>query len=331
MSDLPANETIDHVAGQPDVTAWRRAARRHQSRWREDHGWPPGVQRRSPQQGGGFRPIGSRVDEDFAREFGVNFISDAARRAAQHRIGHPERHQTLDETRLFCDLLSSMPMCFNLFGAMWDDPDLAAAVAHRWFPELCPPDSRVQVGFEWSPGRGDDRWLGDRTAFDAVLHVGIGESTNVIGIETKYHEYAAAEPVVRRRRGVEQRREAKERYLDVTEAAGLFQYSDWLEGVWGHDVEQVWRDHLLALACQQSAETDEALYVLVAPRANPAWSRLGRKYDDMLADGARHSFQYRSVDELLDSAADLLPDVEDFRDRYLNFTVDEPQSAESLS
>ena len=122
------------------------------------------------------------------------------------------------------------------------------------------------------------------------------------------------------------RREA-ERYLEVTESAGLFADRDWLERIWGHDVEQVWRDHLLALACQQSAEADEVLYVLVAPRANPAWSRLGRKYDDMLAESARHTFRYRAIEDLLDEAADLLPDVDVFHDRYLAVALEDQPTA----
>jgi hypothetical protein len=32
-------ERIDHVPGDPAATSWRRAARRHQSAWREDHGY----------------------------------------------------------------------------------------------------------------------------------------------------------------------------------------------------------------------------------------------------------------------------------------------------
>ena len=323
MTDVPTSETIDRVPGQPDVTAWRRAARRHQSRWREDNGWPAGRQRRSKKQGGGFRPIGSRVDECFAREHRVNFISDAARRAVAHRLAHPQPHQTLDERRLFCDLLSSMPMCFNLFGPLWADDALAAAVAHRWFPEVCPPAAHVEVRFEWSPGRADDRWLGDRTAFDVALFVRAGGSTTLIGIETKYHEFALAEPVMIRRRGVERQRVPRLRYLEVTEAAGLFTEGDWLDEMWGTDVEQVWRDHLLAHAWARASSADaRAVYVLVAPAANPAWSRLAGKYEGMLADSVRPSFQYRSVDNLLDATADLLPDAAAFRERYLAVELD---------
>lgn len=153
MSDVPTSKPTDHVPGRPDVTAWRRAARRHQSEWRDLHGWPAGLQRRSKQQGGGFRPIGSRVEEDYARRTGVNFVSDEVRAAVAARLdpAHRERHETLDDRRLFCDLLSSMPMCFNLFGALWADPELATAVVHRWFPGLCPPSASVEVRFEWSP------------------------------------------------------------------------------------------------------------------------------------------------------------------------------------
>jgi hypothetical protein len=34
----------------------------------------------------------------------------------------------LDERRLWCDLLSSMPLCFNLMGPLWADPTLATGV-----------------------------------------------------------------------------------------------------------------------------------------------------------------------------------------------------------
>lgn len=324
MSDAPTSEPTDRVPGQPDVTAWRQAARRHQSEWRELHGWPAGLQRRSKQQGGGFRPIGSRVEEDYARRTGVNFVSDAVRAAVAARLdpANRERHETLDDLRLFCDLLSSMPMCFNLFGALWADPELARAVVHRWFPGLCPPGADVEVRFEWSPGRSDERWLGDKTAFDVALLVRNGDLTTLIGIETKYHEYPVVEPIVVRKRGVERTRVPRSRYLEVTAAGELFTGDSWLERVWGSDVEQVWRDHLLAHAWQQQrGAVDRAAYVLVAPAANPAWSPLVERYREMLTDSGRATFLYRTVDDLLSSAADLHPDAGALQRRYLDVEV----------
>ncbi|MCU1400347.1 MAG: hypothetical protein JWN62_3456 [Acidimicrobiales bacterium] len=268
--------------------------------------------------GGGTRPLGSRVDADFAIEDGVNFLNDATRRAVAHRVANPQLHQTLDATRLYSDLLSSMPMCFNLFGPLWDDPELCAAAAHRWFPVICPAEARATVTFEWSPGRRDPTWLGDRTAFDAVLHVEHEGQTTLIGIETKYHEYPITEAVTRVSRGAAVTRSPRPRYIVVTERAGLFASHNWIDEIWGTDLEQIWRDHMLALACMQaSADITAARYVLVAPAMNPPWADLADRYSTMLTPETRVTFAYRSLESLLDQVADLVPHAHDFRNRYL--------------
>jgi hypothetical protein len=323
MAEVPELEAVDVVAGRPDVTAWRRAARRHQAKWRTSHGWPAGEQRRSKKQGGGTRPSGSRVSDADGREHGVNFLTPAAWEAATFRLANPEQHQTLDETRLFCDLLSSMPMCFNLLGPLWADPALAAEIVHRWFPEHCPVGAQVTVAFEWSPGRRDPRWLGDRTAFDAKLEVRSPGRVCLIGVETKYHEHAAATPVVQVRKGVERVRRLNPRYLEVTSKAELFAEPDWLERVWGQDVEQIWRDHLLALACLQgSEELTEVCYVLVAPAGNPAWPAVAADYAALLSPVGRSSFRFVTLEDLLARSGDALPNAEEFRARYLDVSLD---------
>jgi len=229
------------------------------------------------------------------------------------RIANSQLHQTFDSTRLHGDLLSSMPMCFNLFGPLWDDPELATAVTHRWFPDLCPVDAQVGVGFEWSPGRSDPKWLGDRTAFDAVLNIELDGERRLVGIETKYHEYPITEPVGR---------SPRQRYLDVTEQAGLFEGTEWLDKVWATDLEQIWRDHLLALACQQeSADITAVRYVLVAPALNPPWALLAERYTGLLKPDARTTFEYVSLEALLAAASDLLPHSSEFRSRYLDVEV----------
>lgn len=323
MSEPPETERSDIVPGDAAVTAWRQAARRHQSLWRERHGWPAGAQAIPDKAGGGDRLIGSRVEIAFARAHATNFLSDTARDAAQYRVARREPHQTLDETRLFADLLSSMPMCFNLFGPLWADRDLAVAAAHRWFPELCPVEADVEVRFEWSPGRLDERWLGDKTAFDVALLIHTDDGTNLVGIETKYHEYPAVEPVVTRRRdGTTRTREPKRRYKDVTNEAQLFPTTSWLDRVWGTKVEQIWRDHMLALAWAHAISPPaRCLYVLAAPAENPAWRPLVAEYCSMLTSPAAATIEYRSVDGLIDSAADLLPHAEVFRQRYLAVDV----------
>jgi hypothetical protein len=109
----------DSVSRRPDVTEFKRRARWQQAWWREQHGLPIGSHR---PPGSTSRTLnGSRVDLDYARESRCNFLSPAIQRAVEDRLAHPQLHQTLNEDRLWSDLLSSMPLCFNLFGDLHGD------------------------------------------------------------------------------------------------------------------------------------------------------------------------------------------------------------------
>lgn len=307
-------EEVDHVPGDAATTAWKRAARAHQNRWRQLHGWPPGL-RPGSEADESRRLIGSRVDFDFAKRTNANFLHPGVATAVEQRVANPQKHQTIDEVRLYSDLLSSMPLCFNLFGPLATDPELAAAVVRRWFPDRCPSDARVKVQFEWSPGRADDQWLGDRTAFDAVIFVETANSCSLIGVETKYHEHPT------RATRAADASNLPVRYREVTERAELFDDENWESRVWGQPVEQLWRDHLLALACEQHSEAYAVgHYVLAAPAANPCWSELAAQYR-ALGPGAHRSFEMRTIDELVTTAADCLPHTDRFRARYLDVAM----------
>src|SRR5690349_299748 len=129
-----SQEAVDSVPHFPELTAWRRAARRHQSNWREERGYPRGNLR---PRDCSTRSLGSRLQLEFARKGGANFLTPQSCMAAVDRMAKTQRLETLDKDRLWSDLLSSMPLCFNLFGPAWADSRLAAAVGGRWFPSLC--------------------------------------------------------------------------------------------------------------------------------------------------------------------------------------------------
>lgn len=309
----PIQEAIDVIKGDAAATAWRQAARRHQAEWRLEHGLPAGTvtkPRTKEQKKAGepiiTRAIASRIAIEVATERKSNFLNDAVVAAVEARLSERQEHQTLDTRRLYCDLLSSMPMCFNVFGPLHGDPAIAASAVAAWFPDMAIPEAPVFVSFEWSPGRRDDRYLGDRTAFDAVLHIGEGRQ-HLVGIETKYHEY----PIVDRRKGG-----APPTYRRVSDKAKLFRSPASVDEVWNTDLEQVWRDHLLALACHQhDARWERTKYVLVAPEGNPAWRPLVERYRELLTDDAAKTVEYRSLESLLD--AGVLPHADLVRRRYL--------------
>lgn len=302
-------ENVDHVPGDAETTEFRRRARLRQARWREREGLPIGTHQHGEAPP---REIGSRIERKFARASGANLLTDAARSAARARVGAPERYQTLDETRLWADLLSSMPMCFNLLGDLHSDHDLATRVARQWFPDL---DGTVDdVRFEWSPGRADPEYLNNRTAFDAALIVHHDSGRHgVIGIETKYHERP-----VREKKPDE---EKLKRYVEVTERSGAFRpgWRDLLveDDPGGKKLRQIWLDHLLVLAMLQhpSGLWATGRFVLVHPAENVGFAGLAREYADLLSDPS--TFEVRTLEDLLDGGG--LPEatVTAFRDRYL--------------
>jgi PD-(D/E)XK nuclease superfamily len=301
-------ESVDRVPRDVTTTAFRRKARLRQALWRESLGLPEGTEPIKARKGVASRPLGSRLDYRFARESGVNFLTEAARDAARHRVEHPERLQTLKVDRLYADLLSSMPMCFNLFGPLWADRQLAQRAAEALWP-----DARGEVSelrFEWSPGRAiPGRYLENRSAFDTSIHLQLaGGGAGVIGVETKYHEYCQKEKLpsdIRIRR-----------YRVVAEKSGVF-VDGATDVILGTHLHQIWLDHLLALSMLQdeSARWRWAKFVLVHPAENPSFARAANAYMKLLRNPS--TFEVRTIESMLDSGILPQPDEHLFRRRYL--------------
>ena len=301
-------ENVDRVSGDPETTKFKRTARLLQALWRESKGLPIGSQPMKPTKDRPGRPLGSRIDLQAARESGANFLTDNVRYAAEHRLAHPQPHQTLDVDRLYCDLLSSMPMCFNLFGELWADLALADKAVHTWWPDT--PGTVSAVEFEWSPGRSrKGEYLENRSAFDIafILDMGNGEK-GVVGIETKYHEHAA-----RMKQSSDDR---MNRYRLVAEESGVLD-GDTVGTIVGTDLQQIWLDHLLALSMPMhpTGGWTWARFVVVYPEANPSFRRAAHEYRELLEN--TETFAVATVESLLD--ARVLPQdlTTRFRERYL--------------
>jgi hypothetical protein len=291
-----------------DGTEFRKKARLMASLWRETQGLPPGAHHARRRDGTMVcRELGSRLEFGHAKRTGANFLTPAIRRQVRDRLAHPEAHELIREERLWADLLSSQPMCFNLFGELAADLDLATSAARAWWPDRV--EQVTELRFEWSPGALDPRYLGNRTAFDAVLiHTTPDDGRGFIGIETKYHE--RAEPPKRLRP------ERLRRYDEVTERSGAFR-PGWEQALAKTDLQQIWLDHLLALS--MLPEWDRGLFVLVYPAANTSMASVASRYAAALRDPS--TFQHRTLEDLTARLHVVTSDpwVAAFEDRYLNF------------
>lgn len=250
-------------------------------------GYPIGAE---PYAGGeGSTPIGSRLALDFAKARGANFLTQASLTAARNRVATPERHQMLSEDRLWADLLSSMPLCFNLFGDLAAEPEQAARAIRAWWPSA--PSGPVTVKFEHSPGRRDVSFLGNGSAFDVAFEIEQGSGAHAfIGVETKYHEHTKPEAVPRP--------DLLARYADVAERSGAF-VDGWRAHLIGTDLQQIWQDHLLALSMLQhpSRRWSWGRFVLVYPSENPSFGRAAAAYRSVLRDAS--TFEARTIEDLL--------------------------------
>lgn len=203
-----------------------RKYRSQQSWYRETVlGVEPGLR-----HGSQDRVVGSMLrTEDVSANRRLNFISDAALAAADQRaIDVQSEGGTLEAHRLFHNLLSSMPMCFNIFGALAGVDGVAGLMRRCFDPDLAHVDDTV---CEITPALEEP--LGDRTAFDAMLRYSTSGGPAFVGIETKYTEPLSLKQY------------DNDRYREVTES------SDWFvdgasDSLMGSATNQLWRGLMLA-------------------------------------------------------------------------------------
>src|SRR5438874_1592654 len=97
----------------------------------------------------------------------------------------------IDQRRLYSNLLSSMPLCFNLFAPLHLNPDLAAKVIRSLTPGIDPARA-LHVWFEHSPGRRRVELTADHTAWDvAIVYQRADGERGLLAIEQKYSEGGA--------------------------------------------------------------------------------------------------------------------------------------------
>lgn len=153
-------------------TRFRAAARLQQAIWLKEQNIQTAADDHAGRSGRSF--LGSILSTDAARA-GKNFLTTEIHRLALREWLLCEDDAAIDPERLFGNALSSMPLCLSLFGPMALDLTLATSVFRELLPGFV--HKVEQIIFEHSPGRRNDRFLSDRTAFDLAVRVGCATAT----------------------------------------------------------------------------------------------------------------------------------------------------------
>ena len=178
---------------------------------------------------------------DESASCGLNFVTPGIFGLAKQRI--EERTGAVEPFRLTRNMLSSQPMCFNLFGELALDLGNAAELVRAlWGISL----KRVTcLRFEWAQAPMSE-YLNDRTAFDAFIEYEMADGRRgFIGIETKLSEPFSQKEYDR----CEYRRwmtKGSPWRADAGDQVSKARHS------------QIWRDHLLAWAMLRHPESNYA-------------------------------------------------------------------------
>ena len=252
---IPEKVLKRHNVHEAFDTRFRAAARLLQSIWREDRELPAGSY---VNEAGKRRKLGSRITVA-AGDAGANFLNADVAHIARRECAYREPGAMIDEERLATNLLSSMPLVFNLFAPWVSALEQASCFLRETLPSFA--GEATQVLFEHSPRRGSPLFTFDYTAFDALIRYVDSEGRRgFVAIEVKYAE-GMREPVR------ERTPERVAHYDTVSERCGL--YTDHSSPVLrANPLQQLWREHMLAQSMIDKGLYDEGYFVFVSPELN---------------------------------------------------------------
>lgn len=281
-----------------DISDFQRKARILQSMWRVEQGYDAGFYR--------GKKRGNYLPEEWAKETLNNYLSDTIKQVVREEVIEGCSDKLYSKPRIFNNLLSSQPLCFNLFAELKKDLRLATKVFHSLSPERI--GEVVEIDFEHSPGIRNPEYTGDRSAFDVyVLYKTRGGGDGFAGIEVKYHENLNNPPA-----------QIRQRYFDIATGMNCFKESA-LNRLQDKPLEQIWRDHLLVGSVLQADSFEDGFFVFLYPKDNHHCSQAVKDYKSCLTDC--NTFEGWTIEDVVSSIKQHTQEkwIDVLYDRYLDF------------
>lgn len=262
--DWPAwNSDILRVGSDP---AWRAKYRLLQSWYRQMVIKAPAGRYRGRYRGNHLTP------EWVARDPNANFLTKEISDYVDVRVPNVlAQGGSIEETRLRGNLLSSQPLCFNLFGQLRAFPEHAATVLGSTFDlDIA---SIVAIEVEWAPDPA--KHLGDRTAFDAyVEYVTSDKKRGFIGVETKYTENFTQQDYDR------------PEYRQVTDDPASGFKPGAADILKARATNQLWRNALLAASVRKEEGFDHGHVAVLACKEDRSLGRAVKTFEGQMDDPA---------------------------------------------
>jgi hypothetical protein len=173
----------------------------------------------------------------------------------------------LEEDRLFNNLLSSQPLCFNFFGELKINTEFALQVLKQFWPELT---QVKRVIFEFAPPKN---YTGDNSAFDVAFEVMIDEKSGLVGLECKYTDTFS------------QTEYDKPEYRQIFVQSEDRLFTAKYEGFKAARFNQLFRNQLIAEAFLQNGDYDFVYTGLFCHQDDKSALKIGAEFQGMIKDG----------------------------------------------
>jgi len=160
----------------PNESGLKRKMRLHQGWWRTN----------VLSQEAGFHPKkeNERICNTIldGEESKNNYLTKNSYIAVQQTLNERSEQDSglMEQDRLFNNLLSSQPLCFNFFGELKADLEFGLSVLRHFYPNLT---KLRKVIFEFAP---IEKYTKDNSAFDIAFEVEENDKIGLIGWECKY-------------------------------------------------------------------------------------------------------------------------------------------------
>lgn len=250
----------DEAHSAMSIIEFRNVCREQQGMFREMIGEPMGVGpwRNSVKKQISMLANGEKTGKNFVDKFTFNY--------AKSRVRNIQAHETIDEFRLFNNMLSSQPMAFNLFCPFIrmikeGKGDIVTSVFKAIFPDKYIGEV-TDVGLEYLH-TDIKNYLNDCTAMDAIVRYKDTDGKPAfIAIETKYTDVLGENTSNKER--------AQNSYREWIERIGMFKPETESELLSGEKaVTQIYRNFLLT-GCYGIVEGANRCYsVVLAPALHP--------------------------------------------------------------
>ena len=251
---------------------------------------------------------------------GKNFLEDYIFDYAKERVNNRKHYETINEERLFNNLLSSQPMAFNLFCPLEEmrkeDESSATDILRAALPDYN-INKVTKIDLEFIPDNFKEL-TNDLTAMDAIIEFTDNDGIpSFIAIETKYSENLGTNEASDKGKG-------KEKAIETIKSLRIFQ-SEIENRITSKEVAltQIYRNFLLS-ETYGIDQNKKAYSIVLAPKenlttaneVNSLKNELKEEYKYKISSVYLKDFVLKLIEK---SQGKYQATFRAFYDRYLNF------------